>query len=66
MKESHTCLYEWVGPMNYARYMAGTLVKITLILTKNHWKLNDSSMAFFKIDQFVVFLCENRGKMKEK
>ena len=24
----HTCLYEWVGPNNYARYMAGILVKL--------------------------------------
>ena len=32
----HTCLYEGVGPMNYARYMAGTLVKSTLKLTRIH------------------------------
>ena len=30
----HTCLYEGVEPMNYARYIAGTLVKSTLKLTR--------------------------------
>ena len=52
--------------MNYARYMAGTLVKSTLKLTKIHWKLKDLSMAFLEIDQFVVFLCKIRGKGWEK
>ena len=37
----HTCLYEWVGPKNYARYMVVTVVKSTFKLTRIHWKLND-------------------------
>ena len=54
---AHTCLDEFVGPMNCSRYMAGILVRSILKLTRIHWKLNDLSMAFSKIDQFVVFLC---------
>ena len=37
---------EWVGPMNYARYIAGNLDKSTSKLTRIHSKLNDLSMAF--------------------
>ena len=34
--KGHTCLYEWVGPKNYARYMAGIPLKSTLKLTRIH------------------------------
>ena len=54
---SHFCLYEWVGPMNYARYMAGILVKGTLKLTRIKKKLNDLTMAFLEIEQLVFLLC---------
>ena len=50
--------------MNYERYVAGNLDKSTK-LTKIHLNLNDLSMAFLGIGQFVVFLCKIRGKMGE-
>ena len=53
----HTCLYERVGPMNYARYMAGILVKSTLKLTRIYGKLNDLTRAFLEIEQLVFLLC---------
>ena len=62
----HNCLEELVGPMNCSRYMAGTLVKSTLKLTRIHQKLNDLSMAFFKNDRFAVFLSKIEGKMGRK
>ena len=60
----HTCLDELIGPMNCSRYMLGIQVKNTLKLTGIHWKLNDLSMAFFKMTDLYFSYVKSYGKQR--